>query len=136
VRAEHGAPGGRAAGRAAGIPHGSGPDGGSEERIDTSVRCEDCAAVCCRQQVLLLGDAGVPPHLTTTADWGGEVMARLDDGWCAALDRATLRCTIYPQRPQVCRDLPMGGADCRAARAEAGASAGLADAPAERRSGP
>lgn len=107
--------------------NGGGPGaGGAEpcaEVVDPSVRCEECPAACCRKQVLLFGDAGVPPHLTVIADWGGDVMARLGDGWCAALDRGSLRCGIYPRRPQVCRDVVMGGAECLAARAEA------ADAP-------
>jgi Fe-S-cluster containining protein len=42
-----------------------------------------------------------------------EVMRRHDDGWCAALDRDSLRCTIHARRPQVCRDFAMGGGDCR-----------------------
>lgn len=44
-------------------------------------------------------------------------MARLADGWCAALDRDTLRCRIYDQRPLICREFAMGGADCLAERA-------------------
>jgi Fe-S-cluster containining protein len=39
-------------------------------------------------------------------------MARLDDGWCAALDRDTMLCRIYERRPGVCRDYEMGGGDC------------------------
>jgi len=66
---------------------------------------------------MLFDDWGVPGHLTTTDAWGGVVMARLEDGWCAALDRATWRCTIYPQRPWVCRALEMGGEECRLIRA-------------------
>lgn len=48
---------------------------------------------------------------------GGLVMARLDDGWCVAVDRETYDCRIYARRPDVCRELEMGGADCLAARA-------------------
>ena len=43
-------------------------------------------------------------------------MARLDDGWCAALDRRTMACTIYDKRPLICREFEMGGADCLAER--------------------
>lgn len=39
-------------------------------------------------------------------------MARLDDGWCAALDRHSLLCTIYEKRPTVCRDFEMAGYEC------------------------
>ncbi len=43
-------------------------------------------------------------------------MARLDDGWCAALDRETFRCNIYDSRPSICRDFKMGGYECITAR--------------------
>ena len=39
-------------------------------------------------------------------------MARLDDGWCAALDRETLMCKTYDNRPSVCREFKMGGDEC------------------------
>ena len=38
-------------------------------------------------------------------------MARLDDGWCAALDRVTMGCRIYAQRPAIYRDFALGGED-------------------------
>jgi Fe-S-cluster containining protein len=44
-------------------------------------------------------------------------MDRLPDGWCAALDRDTLRCRIYEQRPLICREFEEGGPDCVAERA-------------------
>jgi Fe-S-cluster containining protein len=45
-------------------------------------------------------------------------MARLEDGWCAALDRKTMLCTIYERRPAICRDFELGGYDCLAERFE------------------
>lgn len=81
-----------------------------------NVDCATCDAACCRLQVLLFDDRYVPDRLIEWSDWGGQVMRRLDDGWCAGLDRTTLRCTIYAQRPQVCRDYVMGGSDCLAER--------------------
>lgn len=44
-------------------------------------------------------------------------MRRLADGWCAALDRNTMRCTIYEQRPDICRDYEMGDNACLEERA-------------------
>jgi Fe-S-cluster containining protein len=44
-------------------------------------------------------------------------MDRLADGWCAALDRATMRCRIYDARPLVCREFAMDGPECVAERA-------------------
>ncbi len=63
------------------------------------------------------GDA-VPIWATDVDEHGLEHMAQRDDGWCTALDRDTMRCTIYAQRPQVCRDFAMGGAGCLIERAE------------------
>ena len=82
------------------------------ETQDAQVDCDSCAAACCRLQVLLIDDKPLPDRLTEWSDWGGQVMRRLADGWCAGLDRTTLRCTIYAQRPQVCRDYEMGGNEC------------------------
>ena len=49
-------------------------------------------------------------------------MARLDDGWCAALDRETLMCTIYEHRPVICRDFEMAEHECLTERKEYGLS--------------
>jgi Fe-S-cluster containining protein len=61
---------------------------------------------------MLMGDDDIPPDLTEQDRWGGWVMARLDDGWCSALDRKTLLCTIYERRPMICRDYHVGDFDC------------------------
>lgn len=74
--------------------------------------CANCAACCCQLEVMLISDTGVPPRFIATDDWGGEVMRRLDDGWCAALDRDSMRCSIYAQRPLICREFEMASAEC------------------------
>ncbi|MGE5471793.1 MAG: YkgJ family cysteine cluster protein [Bacteroidota bacterium] len=79
---------------------------------EAPVLCSNCAACCCRLEVMLFGDAAVPARYTVENRWGGWVMRRLEDGWCAALDRNTMRCTIYERRPDVCRDYEMGDSDC------------------------
>jgi uncharacterized protein len=76
------------------------------------IQCDNCRAACCRLQVLLIGDSDVPETLLEWSDWGGQVMRRESDGWCTALDRESMRCTIYAQRPQVCRDFAMAGSEC------------------------
>jgi uncharacterized protein len=80
------------------------------------VTCETCAASCCRLEVWCLTDTGVPGHLTVRDSFGRTLMDRLDDGWCAALDRDTLLCRIYAQRPLVCRELEVGSPECLAER--------------------
>jgi Fe-S-cluster containining protein len=87
---------------------------------DREITCATCKACCCRLEVMLMGDDAPPERFIETDRWGGQVMARLADGLCAALDRDTHLCTIYAQRPTVCRDFAMGGDDCLTER-----SAGL-----------
>ena len=79
---------------------------------DTEVTCANCEACCCRLEVMLISDTGVPDNYIEIDKWGGRRMARLDDGWCSALDRNTMFCTIYEQRPKICRDFEMGGYEC------------------------
>lgn len=83
----------------------------------TAVTCDTCAARCCRLEVMLMAEDDVPAALIEIDAWGGEVMERLEDGWCAALDRETMRCRIYERRPTICRDFELGGGDCLEERA-------------------
>jgi len=79
----------------------------------SDLSCSNCAACCCQLEVMLISDTGVPERFIATDAWGGEVMRRLDDGWCAALDRDSMRCTIYEVRPLICREFEMGSAECQ-----------------------
>jgi Fe-S-cluster containining protein len=83
-----------------------------------AVSCATCEACCCQLEVMLSDDRGIPPALTAVDAWGGLVMRRLEDGWCAALDRNTLLCTIYSRRPQTCRDFAVGSDECLDERAQ------------------
>lgn len=83
---------------------------------EEAVTCATCEACCCRLEIILLTDTGVPEHFVATDQWGGTVMDRSDDGWCAALDRNTMMCRIYELRPLVCREFALGGSDCLAER--------------------
>jgi len=84
----------------------------NETDDDAAISCATCEACCCRLEVMLMGEDEIPAHLTGEDRWGGWVMRRLDDGWCAALDRDTMRCTIYARRPTICRDYEMGYSEC------------------------
>ncbi|MBI3919237.1 MAG: YkgJ family cysteine cluster protein [Betaproteobacteria bacterium] len=81
-----------------------------------AITCASCKACCCRLEVMIMGEDDVPLELTEVDRWGGRVMARLDDGWCAALDRDTMLCRIYERRPAVCREFRVGASDCIAER--------------------
>ena len=61
---------------------------------------------------MLITDTGVPDEYIEFDEWAGETMKRLDDGWCVALDRSTMLCSIYEQRPLICREFEMGGYEC------------------------
>ena len=78
----------------------------------TEVTCENCEACCCRLEVMLITDTGVPHNFIEIDKWGGRTMARLEDGWCSALDRNTMTCTIYEKRPLICREFEMGEYEC------------------------
>jgi Fe-S-cluster containining protein len=84
---------------------------------DSEVSCANCEACCCRLEVLLITDTGVPEHFIELDQWGCQTMARLEDGWCAALNRSTLKCSIYDKRPWVCREFETGEYACIAERA-------------------
>lgn len=64
-----------------------------------------------------MGNDDIPMEMTESDGWGGQIMARLDDGLCAALDRNTMLCRIYDIRPTVCRDFQVGARECLTERA-------------------
>lgn len=109
----------------------SSPAAQSPPDIDPSVQCSDCEAICCRLTVVLLpGDERVPQEFTTVDAHGLHMMARGEDGWCVALDLNTMRCSIYEQRPGICRKFEMGSEFCRAERDEwRGLEAAMEGAP-------
>lgn len=82
----------------------------------TEVSCSNCQACCCRLEVILFTETGVPDRHIAYDQWGGETMLRLEDGWCSALDRETLMCSIYEKRPWACRAFEMGSYDCKTER--------------------
>jgi len=84
----------------------------------SSVRCDACDAVCCQLTVVLFPEDNVAGHLTTVTDSGTHVMAHGDDGWCIALDRVRMCCSIYETRPAICRKFAMGGPYCLDIRAD------------------
>ncbi|MCG9558794.1 YkgJ family cysteine cluster protein [Vibrio kanaloae] len=79
---------------------------------EPEVTCANCQACCCRLEVMIITDTGVPEEHIAYDEWGGETMLRLDDGWCSAVDRETLMCTIYENRPWICREFEMGSFEC------------------------
>ena len=87
-----------------------------EPVIDPSVHCSSCEAVCCRLLVVLMPDDVVPARFIARDERDLEVMARGEEGWCAALNLDTMQCSIYEQRPYICRGFAMGGPYCLSER--------------------
>lgn len=79
---------------------------------DTTIHCKRCQACCCRLPVMVLPDDAPPTRFIERDEYGAEIMGKGDDGWCLALDRDSMGCTIYTQRPWVCREFAMGSEDC------------------------
>jgi uncharacterized protein len=83
------------------------------ERVDPSVQCSACEAVCCRLTVVLMPDDHVPEWLVHRDEHGLETLAKGEDGWCAAIDEKRMCCSIYEDRPAICRKYAMGSPSCR-----------------------
>ena len=88
------------------------PDSTFDDRPAPRVCCSVCPAICCQLKVLLIAGDAPPQHFIDVDEHGQEIMGKGDDGWCAALDRQSMSCSIYAQRPFVCREFAMAGADC------------------------
>lgn len=78
----------------------------------SEILCSNCKACCCRLEVMIISATGVPETFIRRDEYGGETMRRLDDGWCAAMDRESFMCTIYENRPWICREFEMGSYEC------------------------
>lgn len=81
--------------------------------VDPAVSCTACDAVCCRLTVVVMPEDRVPRHLVARNEHGVEVMAHGEDGWCVAIDPLRMCCSIYDQRPGICRKFAMGSEYCR-----------------------
>ena len=79
------------------------------------VSCSTCKALCCRLEIRLIEEDdfnNVPEHLTEKTASLYTAMKRSRDGFCIAVDRGTMLCTIYNQRPSLCREYEVGDYDC------------------------
>jgi Fe-S-cluster containining protein len=88
-------------------------DGDDDHQLDATVSCDACDAVCCRLTVVLAADDRVPDAMMERDPRGFDVMKRADDGWCVAVDRGAMQCSIYAIRPTICRKFAAGSAYCR-----------------------
>ncbi|MEO7936592.1 MAG: YkgJ family cysteine cluster protein [Dokdonella sp.] len=89
-----------------------------DSKTDPTVSCSNCDAVCCRLTVVVEATDQIAEHLVVRGDNGVVTMAQGSDGWCIALDRVNRSCSIYTERPSVCRRFVMGAGYCRLERAK------------------
>lgn len=83
---------------------------------DSLPACAGCGSCCHLVVELMPGDDDVPEAFVVEHA-GVRCMEQHGDGACVALDPITRLCTIYDQRPQVCRSLRRGDSLCRKALA-------------------
>jgi uncharacterized protein len=74
--------------------------------------CTSCAR-CCHQVVDLVEGIDRVPEAWVVEHGGLRCMDQRADGACVALDPVTRLCTIYENRPTVCREFERGGELCR-----------------------
>jgi len=84
-------------------------------RVAKEPRCVGCGA-CCRGWLVQVDDPGqyVTPLKLTQVRPDGERYMSMDEatGACVALDTDRNVCTIYENRPQVCRDFERLSREC------------------------
>jgi Fe-S-cluster containining protein len=76
--------------------------------------CAGCGK-CCHLVVELRPLVDDVPEHFVVEHAGVRYMDQRGNGACVALDPATLLCTIYERRPQVCREFKRGESLCRRA---------------------
>jgi Fe-S-cluster containining protein len=72
--------------------------------VKVPLDCKGCGACCYHLLVPVEEGSEVPEHLIEVGESKGLEMKQREDGSCIALDCNTLLCTIYDQRPAVCRE--------------------------------
>jgi len=80
--------------------------------------CHACGA-CCRDNVPVEDADAVPASMTMEIAGQRWMRPHAVAPWCGALDLETRRCTIYEQRPRVCREFEVNGPRCAIARSRA-----------------
>ncbi len=86
------------------------------KNVNDVVNCTSCVAVCCRLTVVLMPEDDVPHWLIHNDERGLRTLLKGADGRCAAVDPVSFGCTIYEDRPGICRKFTMGGPSCREER--------------------
>lgn len=92
---------------------------------DDGLDCTTCGA-CCRQAFHVVeveaDDPFAQRHAGLLVEEDGRLVLPRPGGFCAALvsPGAPYTCACYADRPESCRDFPVGGESCRLARERVG----------------
>ena len=79
------------------------------------MRCGKCGSCCHIPHIPVrkteVGKGKVPREMVDPCECGREFIMRRKGHSCVALDAKTRRCTIYQNRPKVCREFEPGSCE-------------------------
>jgi len=86
--------------------------------------CQACGACCVEagSVILIQSDQGIPAHLLSRHKTGQMEVSKYMGGRCKALEGvigSCVSCSIYENRPQVCKQFEPGSPGCEEARSGA-----------------
>jgi hypothetical protein len=87
--------------------YGQEDEGLPDAEVDCEANLKSCRAICCSLQFALTKEEVQKGHLTHNPS-RPFFIARDSDGYCGHIERSTLRCTVWAERPLRCRRY-----DCR-----------------------
>lgn len=90
-----------------GAVYGDEDDGEGETCVDCSSMLERCRAACCTFHFALTKDEAEAGNIAYNPE-KPFFINREEDGYCTHLDRETLRCLIWAERPARCRKYDCG----------------------------
>jgi Fe-S-cluster containining protein len=87
--------------------YGQEDEGVSDISLECEAHLKRCRAICCTFQFALTKEEVRKGHLKHNPS-RPFFIARDADGYCLHLERSTLRCTVWPERPLRCRRYDCG----------------------------
>ncbi|KAF0144944.1 MAG: hypothetical protein FD156_1515 [Nitrospirae bacterium] len=82
--------------------YGKEDDGLPDAEVDCEANLKSCRAICCSFQFALTKEEVQKGHLKHNPS-RPFFIASDADGYCRHIERSTLRCTVWPERPLRCR---------------------------------
>jgi len=82
--------------------YGQEDEGLPDAKADCEANLKSCRAICCTFHFALTKEEVQKGHLKHNPS-RPFFIARDTDGYCGHIERSTLRCTVWPERPLRCR---------------------------------